>query len=89
MNFPRFSNPHIHTQQLETISRSDLLQSDPEVGFTADSAADVEELDALVKRALGNYTVSEPPRKKRKKKHAREDDARSGGSLVCGSRGFI
>ena len=81
MNVPRFSNPHLRAEQLETVSRHDLLDSDAESSSSADRAY-IEELDALVKRSLGDFAVSEPPRKKRKKKHSQRDSG-SNEKLVC------
>ena len=81
MNVPRFSNPHLRAEQLETVLRHDLLDSDAESSSSADRA-EIEELDALVKRSLGDFAVSEPPRKKRKKKHSQRDSG-SNEKLVC------
>ena len=81
MNVPRFSNPHLRTEQLETVSRLDLLDSDAESSSSA-NRADIEELDALVKRSLGDFAVSEPPRKKRKKRYSQRDSG-SNEELVC------
>ena len=81
MNVPRFSNPHLRGEQLETVSRHDLLGSDAERSSSADRA-NIEELDALVKRALGDFAVSEPPRKKRKKTHSQQNVG-SNEELVC------
>ncbi|KZV61161.1 hypothetical protein PENSPDRAFT_759589 [Peniophora sp. CONT] len=82
MNFPRYSNPHLHAEQVETVTRSDLLESDIETTAPADRTADVEELDALVKHALGEIVVSEPPRKKHKKKHAKVEEIVSSDQIV-------
>ncbi|VDC05562.1 unnamed protein product [Peniophora sp. CBMAI 1063] len=82
MNFPRFSNPHLRAEQFEVISRSDLLESDTENAIDAKNIDDVHKLDALVKRTLGDFAGSEPPRKKRKRKDTDTEVSHTTSSVV-------